>query len=65
MSTPTRTSAVDRLWTVDDVSAFLGVPVGTLYQWRHRRLGPPAAKVGRHLRYDPADVRAWFSQQAA
>ncbi len=65
MSTPTRTTAVDRLWTVDDVSTFLGVPVGTLYQWRHRRLGPPAAKVGRHLRYDPADVRAWFSQQAA
>ena len=24
--------AVDRLWTVHDVSAFLGVPVGTLYQ---------------------------------
>ncbi len=65
MSTPTRTTAVDRLWTVDDVSTFLCVPVGTLYQWRHRRLGPPAAKVGRHLRYDPADVRAWFSQQAA
>lgn len=65
MNTPTRTTAVDRLWTVEDVSTFLGVPVGTLYQWRHRRLGPPAAKVGRHLRYDPADVRSWFSQQAA
>jgi hypothetical protein len=26
---------VDRLWTVRDVSAFLGVPVGTLYQWRY------------------------------
>ena len=25
----------DRLWNVHDVSAFLGVPVGTLYQWRY------------------------------
>src|SRR6266545_4998992 len=41
---------VDRLWSVDDVSAFLGVPVETLYQWRKRRYGPPAARVGRYLR---------------
>ncbi|MET7961753.1 helix-turn-helix domain-containing protein [Micromonospora sp. NPDC049275] len=65
MSTQGQTSAVDRLWTVEDVSAFLGVPVGTLYQWRHRRFGPPAAKVGRHLRYDPQDVRSWVAEQAA
>ena len=65
MSTPTRAAAVDPLWTVDDLSAFLGVPVGTLYQWRHRRVGPPAAKVGRHLRYDPDAVRSWLSEQAA
>ena len=25
----------DRLWSIRDVSAFLGVPVGTLYQWRY------------------------------
>ena len=65
MDTPTRTTATDRLWTVDDVSAFLRVPVGTLYQWRHRRVGPPAAKVGRHLRYNPTDVRSWLLDQAA
>ncbi|RQX07545.1 helix-turn-helix domain-containing protein [Micromonospora arida] len=53
------------LWTVDDVSAYLGVPVQTLYTWRKRRIGPPAGRVGRHLRYDPDAVRAWFEQQAA
>jgi excisionase family DNA binding protein len=64
MTTATlRASAVDRLWTVEDVSTFLGVPVSTLYQWRHRRIGPRAAKVGRHLRYDPADVRSWLLKQ--
>ncbi|TDB74278.1 AlpA family transcriptional regulator [Micromonospora sp. KC723] len=61
-TTPTTT---ERLWSVNDVSAFLGIPVGTLYQWRHRRIGPRASRVGRHLRYDPADVRAWFDKKAA
>lgn len=57
--------AVDRLWTVHDVSAFLGVPVGTLYQWRYLRIGPPAYRVGRHIRYDPAAVRTWVGAQEA
>ncbi|HYS38849.1 MAG TPA: helix-turn-helix domain-containing protein [Pseudonocardiaceae bacterium] len=57
------TMAVDPLWTIDDVSAYLRVSVDTLYQWRHRRTGPPAGKVGRHLRYDPAVVREWFANQ--
>jgi predicted DNA-binding transcriptional regulator AlpA len=55
----------DRLWTVHDVSAFLGVPVGTLYQWRYMRVGPPAYRVGRYIRYDPAAVRTWLDTQDA
>lgn len=55
----------ERLWSVREVSDFLGIPVGTLYQWRHRRIGPRASRVGRHLRYDPADVRAWVERKAA
>jgi Helix-turn-helix domain len=50
----------DRLWNAHDVSAFLGVPVATLHQWRYYGTGPPAFKVGRHLRYDPAAVRRWL-----
>ena len=50
----------ERLWTPDDVASYLGVPVQTLYQWRRCRTGPPARRVGRHLRYDPAAVHAWF-----
>ncbi|MBM0205551.1 helix-turn-helix domain-containing protein [Micromonospora sp. STR1s_5] len=56
---------MDPLWTVEDVSTYLGVPVATLYQWRYRRIGPRASRVGRHLRYDPADVRAWLDRKAA
>jgi predicted DNA-binding transcriptional regulator AlpA len=50
----------ERLWGVEDVAAFLGVPVNTLYQWRHQGLGPKSRRVGRYIRYDPDDVRKWF-----
>lgn len=55
----------DRLWSCKDVADFLGVPVGTLYSWRITQDGPPAFKLGKHLRYDPEAVRAWLRQKAA
>lgn len=54
---------LDRLWTIDEVSYFLGVPKATLYQWRYLGTGPKAGRAGRYLRYDPAEVISWFRQQ--
>ncbi|MFC0002817.1 helix-turn-helix transcriptional regulator [Micromonospora siamensis] len=59
-----KTRTIEPLWTAEDVSTFLGIPVSTLYQWRYRRTGPKASRVGRHLRYNPADVRAWLEEAA-
>lgn len=56
---------IEPLWTAEDVSAYLGVPVKTLYQWKWLGEGPPVRKIGRHLRYDPAAVRAWATEAAA
>lgn len=55
--------ATERLWTADDVAGYLQVPKATLYQWRYLGIGPRAGRVGRHLRYDPNEVRAWFRSQ--
>ena len=49
-----------KLWTVQDVADYLGVPVTTLYQWRTHGYGPTARRVGKYLRYKPDDVIAWF-----
>jgi hypothetical protein len=57
-------SSIDRLWSVEDVSAYLGVPVKTLYQWKWRGEGPPVRKIGRHLRYEPAVVQSWATRAA-
>ena len=65
LSLPTPMSACDRLWTIDDVSAFLCVSVPTIYQWRHRGAGPPCIRLGKHLRFDPASVRAWAASKVA
>lgn len=49
----------ERLWSVHDVADYLGIPVQTLYKWRQSGSGPIGYRLGKHLRYDPAVVRAW------
>lgn len=53
------------LLTPEQLSEFLGIPVGTIYQWRYTGTGPVALKVGRHLRYRPEDVETWLATCAA
>ena len=53
----------DRLWSVEETAFYLGVPKATLYRWRCLGVGPAAARVGKYLRYDPAEVAAWVRQQ--
>jgi hypothetical protein len=56
--------SIDHLWTVEDVARYLAVPVETIRAWRKRDFGPRARKLGKHLRYDPVEVRSWFSEAA-
>jgi excisionase family DNA binding protein len=49
------------LWTVADLARFLGVPVNTIYKWRTSGEGPPAYRVGKHLRFDERQVHEWLS----
>jgi DNA-binding transcriptional MerR regulator len=53
------------LWGVEELSAFLGIPVHTIRGWRTKNYGPPARKIGKHLRYDPAKVREWLERGEA
>lgn len=55
---------VHRLWTVQELSDFLRIPVDTIRGWRSKNYGPPARKIGKHLRYDPADVHRWLDNAA-
>ncbi|MBN3930910.1 helix-turn-helix domain-containing protein [Streptomyces verrucosisporus] len=52
-----------RYLTPVDVADLFGVPVETVYQWRRKGTGPRGFRVGRHLRFDPEDVRRWVAEQ--
>ena len=56
-------STLDPLLSVQDLAAYLDVPVATIYAWRYRRQGPTGFKVGRHLRYRKSDVDRWISEK--
>lgn len=47
-------------WSIDKVSELLGIPKGTLYQWRHEGRHLRSYKIGGAVKYDPADVRAYL-----
>lgn len=42
-----------------ELAEMLGVPVATVYAWRHVGYGPPGMKLGRHVRFRRADVETW------
>lgn len=44
------------LLTPDQLVELLQIPKNTLYQWKHKGIGPQAIKIGKHLRYDLAEV---------
>lgn len=48
------------LLTVEQLAARLQVPVGTVRKWRAQGTGPKGIRVGRFVRYRPADVDAWL-----
>jgi DNA-binding transcriptional MerR regulator len=48
---------------ISQVGKYLGVPPNTLYSWHARHYGPPARRVGKHLRYDPVEVQEWYYRQ--
>ncbi len=56
-------AGVNRLATRAEVAKYLGVPPATLTAWAYRNKGPRYRLVGRHARYDWADVRRWLDAQ--
>ncbi|TWV37165.1 helix-turn-helix domain-containing protein [Streptomyces misionensis] len=61
--TTLRSGLPDRYLTPDDIAEIFEVPVETVYQWRKKRTGPPGFRIGKHLRYDPADVRTYVTER--
>lgn len=49
----------------EELAEYLGVPLASVYGWRHRGVGPRSIKVGRHVRYRRSDVEQWIESQSS
>ena len=54
---------IERLLTINELATMLGIPVDTLYGWRHRGEGPQGYRIGRHVRYRRAVVETWLASR--
>src|SRR5687768_16820115 len=53
----------NRFLTPKEVADDLKVTLGTLHSWRQRGQGPPATRLGKHLRYDRVAYESWLAEQ--
>ena len=49
--------------TPEELAERYGVPLATVYQWRHKGYGPTGIKVGRHVRYSVTECERWEAEQ--
>jgi excisionase family DNA binding protein len=54
-------SAMLNLLTPEQVADLTGLAIETLAQWRSQKRGIPYLKIGRAVRYDPADVQRYLA----
>lgn len=52
----------DRLLTVDDVAAFLGVPKSWIYEkTRHHAI--PVYRIGKYCRFSARELQEWLKER--
>ena len=53
-----------KLMTAEEAADYLRVPIRTLYDWRLKKAGPPALRVGKYLRFRQESIDYWLDQHA-
>lgn len=61
METEAKEDAAKRFLSSQDLADMLDVPLSTVRKWRVKGTGPRGFMVGKHLRFDPADVQDWLA----
>lgn len=46
-----------------EVAERFNIPETSLSKWRSLKIGPPYRKLGKHIRYKPAEVKDWIERQ--
>ena len=53
------------MWTLDEVCQKLHATPRMVHAWRRTGTAPKAYKIGNHLMFEEADVRAWLDARAS
>lgn len=54
---------IERLWHIDDVHEYTGIPVSTLKLYiATDRI--PSIKIGRHRRFDGDEIKKWIRRKS-
>ena len=53
-----------RLATTAEVADYLNTTTATVHQWLYKGIAPKSYKVGKHRRFQWADVDAWLETKA-
>ena len=53
----------DELMPIAEAAAYLKRPVRTLYDWRHRNVGPRSARMRGRVVYRRSDLDKWLDAQ--
>jgi predicted DNA-binding transcriptional regulator AlpA len=66
MNAPAISDTSGEQWlTMPQVAEILQLPMPTLRKWRLHGEGPRFVRFGKHLRCDPADLRAFIAERKA
>lgn len=59
---PEPSTVKPRALSVAGAAAYLSLATSTLDNWRSQGIGPRYHRIGRAIRYDVADLDAWFDE---
>lgn len=51
------------LLLIGDVEDEYGFPQATLYDWRHRGIGPASVRLGRRVYWRRSAIESWIAEQ--
>jgi predicted DNA-binding transcriptional regulator AlpA len=58
-----KSAVPDRLWTVDDIAAYVGYHENFVYQLKDRPDFPRPVMLGKHPRWIANEVKNWAKKQ--
>lgn len=58
-----KSNSPDRLWTIEDISVYIGYHINFVYQLKDKPNFPRPIQLGKHPRWLPLEIKDWVKKQ--